>query len=129
MNLNVKPINKFRVKNVIILCMADRGMKKWLPFSSLVEQGSFLDRMIYEKNKIDKPRVSVEQARKIDRLLKEYDGSKIEMKIYVDGYLYKYYGKIEKIDVSKKQIFLEDIHIPIKNIIDIEDPNPFADIL
>lgn len=109
--------------------MADRGMKKWLPFSSLVEQGSFLDKMIYEKNKIEKPRVSVEQARKIDRLLKEYDGSNIEMKIYVDGYLYKYYGKIEKIDVSRKQIYLEDIHIPIKNIIDIEDPNPFGDIL
>lgn len=129
MNFNVNKTKKSRGENDIILHMADRGMKKWLPFSSLVEQGSFLDKMIYEKNKIEKPKVSVEQARKIDRLLKEYDGSKIEMKIYVDGYLYKYYGKIEKIDVPKKQIFLEDIYIPIKNIIDIEDPNPFADIL
>lgn len=109
--------------------MADRGMKKRLPFSSLVEQGSFLDKMMYEKFKVEKPRVSVEQARKIDRLLKEYDGTSLKMKIYVDGYLYNYEGKIEKIDVSRKQIFLEDIHIPIKNIIDIEDPNPFGDIL
>lgn len=109
--------------------MSERGMKKRLPFSSLVEQGSYLDKMMYEKFKVDKPRISVEQARKIDRLLKEYDGSSLKMKIYVDGYLYNYEGKIEKIDVSKKIIFLEDIYIPIKNIIDIEDPDPFCDIL
>ena len=29
--------------------MSDRGMKKWLPFSSLVEQSTYLDKMIYEK--------------------------------------------------------------------------------
>lgn len=109
--------------------MSDRGMKKWLPFSSLVEQSTYLDKMIYEKYKVDKPRVSTEQARKIDRILKEYDGSSLIMKIYVDGYLYTYNGKIEKIDVSKKLIFLQDIYIPIKNIIDIDDPNPFSDVL
>lgn len=109
--------------------MSDRGMKKWLPFSSLVEQASYLDKMLYEKYKVEKPRISVEQARKIDRILKEYDGSILNMKIYVDGYLYTYEGIIEKIDVSKKLIFLKDIYLPIKNIIDIEDPDPFGDIL
>ena len=35
--------------------MADRGMKKWLPFASLVEQGEYLSKMMYEKYKIEKP--------------------------------------------------------------------------
>ena len=46
--------------------MEKRGMKKYLPFSSLTEQSVFLDRMIYEKNKMEKPRISTEQAKKID---------------------------------------------------------------
>ena len=50
--------------------MADRGMKRWLPFSALIEQQVYLDKMIYEKYKVEKPRVSTEQARKIDRILK-----------------------------------------------------------
>ncbi len=99
-----------------------------MPFSSLVEQGSFLDKMIYEKNKISKPQVSIEQSRKIDRILREYHNETLSMTIYIDGYLYTYDGKIKKIDVSSKQIFLEDIYVPIKNIIDIEDPDPFYDV-
>lgn len=109
--------------------MANRGMKRWLPFSALIEQQVYLDKMIYEKYKVEKPRVSTEQARKIDRILKEYDGSSLNMKIFVDGYLYEYEGVIKRLDLNKKRIVLETITIPIKNIIDIEDPNPFSDVL
>ena len=109
--------------------MADRGMKRWLPFQSLVEHGSYLDQMMYEKYKIDKPQVSIEQARKIDRLLKEYDGtSSLTFKIYLDGYLYTYKGKILKLDKNRKVIYFDDFYIPINNILDIEDPSPFNDI-
>lgn len=109
--------------------MGDRGMKKWLPFNSLIEQDIYLREMLYEKYKVPKPQVSVEQARKIDRLLKEYDGtSSLTIKIYLDGYLYKYEGKIDYIDKQKRLITLGEIKIPIKNIIDIEDPNPFIEI-
>lgn len=109
--------------------MANRGMKKWLPFQSLTEQSTYLDKMLYEKYKIDKPQVSIEQARKIDRILKEYDGSSsLTMKIFMDGYLYNYTGKIYKIDKNKKIIYFYDFFIPVKNILDIEDPSPFNDI-
>ena len=104
-------------------------MKKRLPFQSLVEQGSYLDQMIYEKYKAPKPQVSIEQARKIDRILKEYDGtSSLNFKLYIDGYVYNFSGKIYKIDANKKTIYFDDFFLPIKNIIDIEDPQPFLDI-
>ena len=35
--------------------MSDRGMKKWAPFASLIEQSEFLEQMHYEKNKIAIP--------------------------------------------------------------------------
>jgi len=108
--------------------MSDRGMKKWLPFAALVEQNVYLEQMIYEKNKIPKPQVSVEQGRKIDRILKEHSYNELKFRIYLDGYLYTFVGKIEQIDLNKHKIYFKDFFVPIKDIIDIEDPEPFEDI-
>lgn len=108
--------------------MADRGMKKWLPFASLVEQQDYLDKMLYEKYKVSRPLVSVEQARKIDYILKYYPDSVLSFKLYIDGYLYTYKGKILKLDKNKKIVYFDDFFLPIKDIIDIENPNPFSDI-
>lgn len=108
--------------------MSDRGMKKWLPFASLVEQNEYLEQMIYEKNKIKKPQVSIEQARKIDLILKEHQDLTLNFKIYLDGYLYQFAGKIVKIDLNKHLIFFKDFYVPIKDVIDIDDPNYFSDI-
>ncbi len=106
--------------------MADRGMKKWLPFSSLVEQGKYLEKMIYEKYKIERPQVFTEQARKIDQTLKEYDfKTPLKMDIYYDGYIYKINEVIKGIDLKKKVIYFNDFFIPIKNIIDVEEINIF----
>ena len=108
--------------------MADRGMKKWLPFASLVEQQEYLDKMLYEKHKVTRPLISVEQARKIDTILKCYPNTTLHFKLYIDGYLYAYQGKIYKIDKNKKIVYFDEFFIPIRNIIDIEDPNPFDEI-
>ena len=108
--------------------MADRGMKKWLPFASLVEQQEYLNKMLYEKNKIARPLVSIERARKIDTILKLYPNTTLNFELYIDGYLYTYVGKILKIDKNKKLVYFDEFFLPIRDIIDIESPNPFADI-
>lgn len=106
--------------------MKDRGMKKRLPFSSLIEQGKYLEKMIYEKYKIERPQVFNEQARKIDTILKEYDyKSTLTLTIFYDGYVYTLKEKILKIDKRNKMIYFNDFYIPIKNILDIEDPDIF----
>lgn len=102
--------------------MADRGMKKRLPFSSLVEQGKYLEKMIYEKYKRERPQVFNERAAKIDRILRTYDyTSPLKMTIYLDGYVYKIEEKILKIDKNKSRLYLEEFFIPIKNVLDIEE--------
>lgn len=109
--------------------MADRGMKKYLPFASLIEQQEYLDKMEYEKNKIPRPLVSIEQARKIDRILHEYDQTfEYSFKLFIDGYIFKFKGKIVSMNLNKKIIYFDDFSLPIKDIIDIEDNNPFNDI-
>ena len=50
------------------------------------------------------------------------------MKIYMDGYLYIYNGKIQKIDKNKKILIFDDFYIPIKNVIDIEETDPFFEV-
>jgi len=106
-----------------------RGMKTYLPFSSLIEQQIELDKMIYQKSKIDKPQVSNEQANKIDRILRNFDkNTEYNFKIYLEGYLYLFKSKIYKLDIYKKEIYFEDFKIPIRNIIDIDDPNNLFDV-
>ncbi len=107
----------------------DRGMKKYLPFSSLVEQSSELEKMLYEKRKISKPLISSENASKIDRILRTYNKEETyNFKLYFDGYIYNYSGKIKKIDNYKKIIYFKDFSLPIKNIIDIEDNDYLFDV-
>ena len=108
--------------------MSDRGMKKWLPFSALVEQNSYLEKMLYEKRKIKKPQVSTEQALKIDRILKEYYLNTLSFKVYIDGYLYSFKAKIKKIDKANNLIYFDDFYLNINNILDIENPNEFDSI-
>src|SRR5574344_808891 len=109
--------------------MSERGMKKYLPFSSLIEQETYLKKMLYEKNKVSKPQISIEQARKIDRILHEFDSDFVySIKIYLDGYIYNIKTKILKMNLNKKIIYFTDFYIPIKNIIDIEDCDPFTEI-
>lgn len=109
--------------------MQDRGMKKYLPFSSLVEQKEYLDKMLYEKRKIDKPKISTEQAEKINYILKNYiKGEIYNFSLYVDGYLYNYKGTILNINLNKRLIYFKDFYLPINAIINIENNDPFLDI-
>lgn len=108
--------------------MAERGMKKFLPFSSLTEQANFINEMIYEKNKVSKPQISNEQAEKINRILLQSIKEELHIKFYLEGYLYFYDGKIDYLDKNKKVIYINDYVIPIKNIIDIDDPDVLDEI-
>ena len=68
----------------------------------LISKQEYLDKMEYEKNKIPRPLVSVEQARKIDRILHEYDQTfEYSFKLFIDGYIFKFKGKIVSMNLNK----------------------------
>ena len=105
----------------------ERGMKGYLPFASLVEQAKYIEEMEREKMKIPKPQISVEQARKINDILTNYTGEALEMKIFIDGKIYEYEGKI-LLNKQKKSFIINDFELSVRNIIDIESPNIFDEI-
>ena len=99
--------------------MSDRGMKKWAPYASLIEQSTILEEMFYEKNKKVKPSISNERAEKINQILSNYQGQILRIKYYYEGYLYEISTLIKRVDSLNKKLILEDGFIPFKEIIDI----------
>ena len=106
--------------------MSDRGMKKWAPYSSLIEQATCLEEMKYQRNKIAKPLLTEDQIEKINYVLQSYKkGEAVKIKFYSDGYLYEIETAIKRIDLENKVLVLENGKLKFENIIDIDKQNPF----
>lgn len=98
----------------------DRGMVKWLPYQSLIEQSPILARMRHEKNKIPRPHISSDRAEEINEILVSYHGESLTAKYYEDGYLYYLNGIITCIDALAKWLRIGDKRIDFKNLINLE---------
>lgn len=106
--------------------MSDRGMKKWAPYSSLIEQATCLEEMKYQRNKIAKPLLTEDQIEKINYVLQSYKkGETVKIKFYNDGYLYEIETSIKRIDLENRILILENGKLKFENIIDIDKQNPF----
>lgn len=103
--------------------MNDRGMKKWAPFASLIDQSICLEKMKFEKNKIEKPKISNEVAEKINAILTSYHKQELTITYFYDGYIYKIKTIIKSINSYQKKLILPDGNIPLSEVIDIEDEN------
>ncbi len=106
--------------------MSDRGMKKWAPFSSLIEQATCLEEMKYQRNKIDKPILTDDQMEKINYVLQTYQkGQTVKIKFYNDGYLYFVETQIKRIDLENRQLILTNGKLRFENILDIDNYEAF----
>ena len=99
----------------------NRGMKKWAPYKSLNEQIDFINKMRYEKNKIERPLISNEEAENINNILTNYQNETVWVKYYDDGYLYEVSLPIFKIDIINKRIYFDKYSfLDFVNIIDMK---------
>ena len=106
--------------------MSDRKMKKWAPFSSLIEQATCLEEMKYQRNKIDKPILTDDQMEKINYVLQTYQkGQTVKIKFYNDGYLYFLETQIKRIDLENRQLLLTNGKLKFENILDIDNLEAF----
>lgn len=102
--------------------MSDRGMKKWAPYKSLIEQEVFINKMRVNKNKIEKPILCEEEIEKINYYLTEKRCKTLIFSIFEDGYIYKIQTKIKTIDQYTKSIVFENnLKINLYDLIDIEE--------
>ena len=101
-------------------------MKKWAPFSSLIEQATCLEQMKYERNKIEKPILTPDQIEKIELALQNYQkGQIIKINFFNNGYLYEIETSIKKIDVENRCLVLDKGKLGFDKIIDIDSQNWF----
>ena len=101
--------------------MSDRGMKKWAPYSSLIEQATCLEQMKYQRNKIERPILTDDQKEKINYALQSYKkGQIIKIKFFHDGYLYEINTSIKRIDLENHVLVLENGKLDFINIVDID---------
>lgn len=101
--------------------MSDRGMMKWAPYKSLVEQSECLEEMRYKKNKIEKPILSIDQKEKINAILAHYHGQTLLFEYFNDGYIYKISTTIKSIDKYRKVLILPEGEMPFSSIVNITD--------
>lgn len=106
--------------------MKQRGMVKWQPFASLPEQAGYIQQVLYDLNKIEKPLLSEDQLLELNRLVYEAYESRawIKLAYFYDGYIYLVEGVIIKIELDKQTIVVEHhqskSRFAIKSIIDLQ---------
>ena len=100
---------------------SDRGMMKWMPYKSLVEQSTVLAKMLYEKRKTPRPQISSDRAEEINEILTTYNGETLLFTIYENGKIVSFTDTISTIDVLNKKLILSSRkNILFKNILDIQ---------
>lgn len=102
--------------------MSDRGMKKWAPYKSLIEQEVFINKMRVNKSKVEKPILCDEEMEKINYYLTQKRCKTLIFSIFEDGFIYKVKTKIKTIDLYNKSIVFENnLKISLDDLIDIEE--------
>ena len=101
--------------------MSNRGMKKWAPFSSLIEQATCLEQMKYQRNKIERPILTEDRKEKINYVLQSYEkGQIVKIEFFNDGYLYYINTTIKRIELENRKLILEHGKLDFINLIDID---------
>lgn len=86
--------------------MSDRGMKKWAPYRSLPEKDIFDNKMKKKREEIKKPQISNEEAEEINYLLINHNNKELVFTVFNNGKMQTIIGKIKKIDIINKTIYL-----------------------
>ena len=88
--------------------MSDRGMKKWAPYKTLQEQWTTLDQLHASEEKVEKPKLSNEEAEEINDKLVNYHGQELEIFYYKNGRVLKEKSTIKKIDAFERRLILDN---------------------
>ena len=102
--------------------MSDRGMKKWAPYKSLVEQTPSLEGTYQDFKKVDRPKISSDVAEEINEILVNYHKQELKIKYYKKGRIFETVSSLKKIDVlNKKIVTSNDITIYFIDLLYLEN--------
>ena len=88
--------------------MSERGMKKWAPYKSLIEQEKYLKKVHDDNNKKEKPQLSSEVAELINEIFVNYAGEELVVSYWRNNKTNTISTILMKIDPINKKIVLPD---------------------
>ena len=97
-----------------------RGMKKWMPFNALEHYSDYIHSTYEEKNKIEKPTLSLEQIEDINYKLSSYNHDEVIITHFKQGEIIQTLGIISKIDVPNQNLTINKTRILFTNLIKID---------
>ena len=86
--------------------MSERGMKKWAPYKSLNEQEGYLKKLHQKQEKIERPRISSDEAENINEILVNYHSEELIISYWRNNQVNTITSIINKIDPVNKKIVL-----------------------
>ena len=101
--------------------MSERGMKKWAPYKSLIEQEKYLKKAHDDNNKQTRPQISSDEAEMINEILVNYHGEELEISYWRNEQINTVSTILVKIDADNKKIVLPERRtIYFKELIEIK---------
>ena len=88
--------------------MSERGMKKWAPYKSLNEQENYLNKLHQNQNKVEKPKISSDEADNINEILVNYHGEELIITYWRNDKINTVSSILKKIDPINKKIVLPE---------------------
>ena len=88
--------------------MSERGMKKWAPYKSLIEQEKYLKKAQNESDKQVRPQISSDEAEIINEILVNYQGEELLITYWRNDKINNVSTILIKIDCENKKIVLPE---------------------
>ena len=88
--------------------MSERGMKKWAPYKSLIEQEKHLKKAHQDNEVIARPVISSDEAEEINEILVNYHGEELEVSYWRNDKINTISTILVKIDPVNKKIVLPE---------------------
>jgi len=86
--------------------MSERGMKKWAPYKSLIEQEKYLKKASDNNDKQARPQISSDEAEIINEILVNYHGEELLISYWRNEKINTVSTILVKIDAENKKIVL-----------------------
>lgn len=103
------------------MILRDRGLVKWAPYKSLVEQEDYLQNTYIERNKVSKPILLEDKIEELNYIYQELKkGQEIKVKYFQNGFIYYKEIRFIKIDVYLKKLIGEELYINLEDVLDVE---------
>ncbi len=100
--------------------MSDRGMKKWVPYASLIEQGRYVRQVRQHHRMIQRPHLASDQAQQIERVLTSPIQNPYHVTYFHDGCIQHALLCIKTIDMVNQTVIFDTLIIAYLDLLNIE---------